>query len=251
MEMLVHMMKACNFNGLGLFLNLDKEVNDHVRHLYTNVLPPEVSQELLEGQHSIDKLLLSWPVGHLPSCPPKVVHGKIAIAELIAGVGNYEDTFSHPPVLSPQTLAECYAKEKYSGDDSDDALGVLDDRATQMEVSRDAIVVRGFDTNEWALSASEDSSTLVEFMKNRTPYGEDGPRWQLIDTYLRVDVMMLMTPDGHVRILFLFGPFCFAIFYKHGQKSEGDVGDVMCHEGHDHVRSVRTCQRPRPIHPFL
>ena len=39
--------EACNFNGLGLFLNLDKEVNDHVRHLYTNVLPPEVSQELL------------------------------------------------------------------------------------------------------------------------------------------------------------------------------------------------------------
>ena len=44
-----------------------------------------------------------------------------------------------------------------------------------MEVSREAIVVRGFDTNDHTLS--EDSSTLVEFMANRTPYGEDCLRW--------------------------------------------------------------------------
>ena len=94
--------EACNFNGLGLFLNLDKEVNDKVRHLYTNILPPEVSQQLLEGEYSIDKLLLSWPVGHLDSCPPKIVHGKIATTELIAGVGNYEDTFANPPCPLPK-----------------------------------------------------------------------------------------------------------------------------------------------------
>ena len=30
--------------------------------------------------------------------------------------------------------------------------------------------------------------------------------------------MMLITPDGHVCILFLFGPFCFAIYWRPGQK---------------------------------
>ena len=109
--------EACNFNGLGLFLNLDKEVNNKVRHLFINILPPEVSQQLIDGEYSIDKLLLSWPVGHLDSCPPKIVHGKIATTELIAGVGNYEDTFANPPVPSPKTLAECYAKENYDVDD--------------------------------------------------------------------------------------------------------------------------------------
>jgi len=151
----------------------------------------------------------------MESCPSKVVNGKLSIVEKIAGKDNYEDTFPEPPVPNPTTLEQCYKKENYTDDDCDDALGVLDDRARQLEEFQ-GDVISGFDSNELALSASEDSATLVEYMENRRPCGEDGPRWQVIDEYLKAVVMQLDMGDGHIRILFIFSPFCYAIYWKPG-----------------------------------
>ena len=53
-------------------------------------------------------------------------------------------------------------------------------------------------------------------MENRRPCGEDGPRWLVIDEYLKAVVMQLDMGDGLLCILFIFSPFCYAIYWKPG-----------------------------------
>ena len=138
---------------------MNKEVNDKVRALYEKVFPEETSKRLLYYKFPLTfPFVLAWPVGKMRSCPPKVVNGKISIVEKIAGKGNWKDTFKKPPVPNPTTLEQCYKKDNYTDDDCDDALGKLGDCARHLEEFQ-GDVISGFDSNELALSASEDSAT--------------------------------------------------------------------------------------------
>ena len=176
--------EAVNNSLMGFFFSAMDEIWEAVEKLFS-ILP----RSFLTERQVLRPALSSWAPGRVKGACPQLIGVTVLIMNMIFGEGGWVDVFLNPPCENPPTVDLCFNTDLYSAVEKVAALNVI---LRMLRLIEKEGGITAIETNSLALSMS-DPNDLVELMLLRRPFGDDGPRWEVLFVFFRVTVMVLYT----------------------------------------------------------
>ncbi|EJK64360.1 hypothetical protein THAOC_14914 [Thalassiosira oceanica] len=208
--------------------------SDFVNHMRAG-FRPAVLERIGKQKMTVDVVMMSWDVPPIIIGQPEMFrHGKVMVAEIEHGVGNYENAFTTPASNLPDPDEDgCYHVKnelRYDPKFTDEQCRVARERnIAKVRVCERTGVLTSIDKNDKAW-LDNCGTTFVDYLtKTHVPdptvFGEQPSsfKWAVAFNYKGIYMMELeYDGDDLIRVVVIFCPWCNMFFSKVGTKASAE-----------------------------